>query len=140
MASAGQILPRLQNTSFTALAMSSLNFKHPFCIDVHHHYFPPDLNKAKTNELAQWRAPPGTLPWSIESSISAMDAANIDVAILSVPAIPTISAAAARQYNIAMRHMCLKHPNRFGFFAVPCLHNVKGTSRIEDYVMVVLKD
>lgn len=70
-----------------------------------------------------------------------MDAANIDVAILSVPAIPTISTAAARQYNIAMRHMCLEHPNRFGFFAaVPCLHNVKGTSRIENYIDGVLKD
>ncbi|KAF8351386.1 hypothetical protein F5887DRAFT_1069104 [Amanita rubescens] len=120
--------------------MSSLNFEHLFCIDVHHHYFPPDLDKTKANELAQWRAPPGTLPWSIERSISAMDAANIDVAILSVPAIPTISTAAARQYNIAMRHMCLEHPNRFGFFAaVPSLHDVKGALEEIAYALDVLR-
>ena len=112
----------------------------PLTIDVHHHYFPPDLNKAKANEMAQWRAPPGTLPWSAERSISAMDAANIDIAILSVPAIPAMSTilerpTATRQCNIAMKNICIAYPNRFGFFAAaPYLHDVEGIYFIVNYI------
>ena len=111
----------------------------PLTIDVHHHYFPPDLNKAKANEMAQWRAPPGTLPWSAERSISTMDAANIDIAILSVPAIPAMSTilespTTTRQCNIAMKSICIEYPNRFGFFAaVPYLHDVEGIYFIVNY-------
>ena len=113
--------------------MSRRQRKHPCIIDVHHHYFPPDLDKGRANELACWRAPPGSLPWHADHSIDAMDAAGIDVAILSLPAIPTAicsneeNRAKARQRNLLMKSICLRYPDRFGFFAtVPSLHDVKG--------------
>ena len=68
-----------------------------------------------------------------------MDAAKVDIAILSVPAIPAMSTilespAATRQCNIAMKNICLEHSNRFGFFAaVPCLHDVEGIYCVENY-------
>lgn len=69
-----------------------------------------------------------------------MDAANIDIAVLSVPAISAMSAilqspAATRQCNIAMKNICIEYPNRFGFFAaVPYLHDVEGIYLIVDYI------
>ncbi|KAK2466271.1 hypothetical protein APHAL10511_001913 [Amanita phalloides] len=119
----------------------SSRLKSSFSIDVHHHFFPPDLNKAKANEIAQWRAPPGTLPWSAEKSISAMDAAGIDVAILSVPVISAAmgSQTIIRQYNLAMRSICLEYPGRFGFFAMmPSLHDVEGALAEIAYALDVL--
>ncbi|KAM6495815.1 hypothetical protein JOM56_008521 [Amanita muscaria] len=113
--------------------MSCQHLKHPRSIDVHHHYFPLDIDKGKANDLACWRAPPGSLPWYAEKSIAAMDAAGIDVAILSLPSIPTTiyatreSRSRARQYNLSMKSMCTKYPSRFGLFAtLPPLHDVEG--------------
>ncbi|KAF7352725.1 hypothetical protein MVEN_01238700 [Mycena venus] len=57
----------------------------PQRIDVHHHYFPANFDKAKSNEKAGWRTPAENLPWSPEISLKFMDAASIDVAILSPP-------------------------------------------------------
>jgi hypothetical protein len=56
-------------------------------IDVHHHFFTPDLDKAQSNSRLGWKTPDGSLPWSAKVSLNAMDAMNIDVAILSFPPI-----------------------------------------------------
>ncbi|KAF8195812.1 hypothetical protein K438DRAFT_1968308 [Mycena galopus ATCC 62051] len=60
-------------------------------IDVHHHYFPANLNKGKSNEKVGWRTPAENLPWNPNISLKFMDAASIDVAILSFPAIAVAS-------------------------------------------------
>ncbi|KAG6915014.1 hypothetical protein DXG01_013919 [Tephrocybe rancida] len=77
------------------------------CVDIHHHFFPTDLNKAVSNQKLGWKAPKGTLPWSPEVSIKAMDASGIDIAVLSLPALYMGSVceenrAVARQRNITM--------------------------------------
>ncbi|KAF7355385.1 Amidohydrolase 2 [Mycena sanguinolenta] len=56
-------------------------------IDIHHHYFPANLDKAKLNEKLGWHTPAENLPWNEGISLDFMDAAAIDVAILSFPAI-----------------------------------------------------
>ncbi|GLB33883.1 putative amidohydrolase [Lyophyllum shimeji] len=115
------------------------------CIDVHHHFFPTDLKKESSNQKLGWKAVPGTLPWSPEVSLKAMDASGIDVAILSLPALNAGSVsdenrATARQRNLAMAAIARAHPTRFGFFAcVPFLDDIKGVLEEVAYSLGVLQ-
>ncbi|KAJ2936907.1 hypothetical protein H1R20_g184, partial [Candolleomyces eurysporus] len=106
-------------------------------IDVHHHYFPPELHQSKlqTNQDIGWKTPAGHLPWSPELSLKAMDELGIDISILSYPAIPlgTVSEEnrkAARARNEFASNVCREHPTRFGFFAtLPFLDDIEGCLR-----------
>ncbi|KAG5650589.1 hypothetical protein H0H81_011728 [Sphagnurus paluster] len=102
------------------------------CIDVHHHFFPVDLNKAKSNEEMGWKTPLGTTPWSPEVSLKAMDKSGTDIAILSVPALFMGSVSEdnriiTRERNLAMWTTVQAHPTRFRFFAcLPFLDDIEG--------------
>ncbi|KAJ7498837.1 hypothetical protein FB451DRAFT_1203184 [Mycena latifolia] len=104
----------------------------PHRIDVHHHFFPANLNKAKSNEQVGWRTPGENLPWTPESSLKFMDASSIDLAILSFPAIASgfvgpQNREQAHQRNRTMADICRAHPGRFGFFAtLPFLDDIEG--------------
>jgi hypothetical protein len=101
-------------------------------IDVHHHFFPADLNKEASNQKMGWRAPVGTLPWTPDVSIKAMDTSGIDLAILSLPAIFAGSVSeenrtTTRDRNRYASRIVQAHPTRFGFFAsLPFLDDVEG--------------
>lgn len=103
-------------------------------IDVHHHFFPADINKEASNKMMEWRAPAGTLPWTPDVSLKAMDASDIDIAILSLPALHAGSVseenrATTRERNILASRIARAHPGRFGFFAsLPFLDDVEGLS------------
>ncbi|KAJ7047292.1 hypothetical protein C8F04DRAFT_1555 [Mycena alexandri] len=100
-------------------------------IDIHHHFFPSNLDKAKSNGEVGWRTPAENLPWKAEISLEFMNASSIDVAILSFPAIASGSVGQesrdlARVRNRAMAELCRAHP-RFGFLAtLPFLDDVEG--------------
>lgn len=102
-------------------------------IDVHHHYFPPSLDKAKTNRSIGWKTPPENLPWSPDLSLRAMNELEIQTAILSHPPISKgtvseTSRALARENNLLAAKACADHPGRFGFFGtLPFLDDVQGT-------------
>lgn len=102
------------------------------CIDVHHHYFPPDLNKEKSNADVGWKTPVGNLPWSPEVSLQAMNAMNIDFSILSFPAISSgciskENRAITRKRNEFAADVCRRYPDKFGFFVtLPFLDDVEG--------------
>ncbi|KAJ7283569.1 hypothetical protein C8J57DRAFT_1432643 [Mycena rebaudengoi] len=106
--------------------------RQPRRIDIHHHFFPPDLNKAKANENLGWRTPAENLPWSVELSLKFMDASSIDVSILSFPALASgrigkENRNQARLRNERMWEICRTRPNRFGFFAtLPFLDDIAG--------------
>ncbi|KAF9567349.1 amidohydrolase 2 [Agrocybe pediades] len=101
-------------------------------IDIHHHYFPPDLAKEKINADVGWITPQENLPWSPRVSLCAMDEMSIDYAVLSFPAISSGSVsdenrAVARARNVFAANVCSSHPHRFGFFAtLPFLDDVEG--------------
>lgn len=80
-------------------------------IDVHHHYFPPSLVAKKT--AYDWPTPEGTIKWSPETSIEAMDKLGIQKAILSMP----LPIANAHSVNVDASKIVAEHPDRFGFFA-----------------------
>ena len=101
-------------------------------IDVHHHYFPPDLNKKEANTKLGWRTPEENLPWTPELSLRAMDAMQIDFSILSFPPISSgciseENRATARKRNEYAAKICGAYPDRFGFFAtLPFMDDVHG--------------
>ncbi len=102
-------------------------------IDIHHHFFPPDLDKNKASTSVGWRTPKENLPWTPELSIKAMDTLGIKAAVLSFPASPsgevsTENRALARRRNDYIAGICQKYPERFGFFAsLPFLGDVQGS-------------
>ncbi|CAK5275520.1 unnamed protein product [Mycena citricolor] len=115
-------------------------------IDIHHHFFPSDLDKGvAAGQKVGWRTPSENLPWSPDVSLRYMNARSIDCAILSFPAISsgTIGQAnrdEARQRNRAMADIRLHHPGRFGFFAtLPYLYDIQGTLDEIAYAMDELK-
>ncbi|RDB22663.1 Decarboxylase yanB [Hypsizygus marmoreus] len=113
-------------------------------IDVHHHFFPADLLKETSNQNIGWKTPAGTLPWSPNASLKAMDASGIDIAILSMPALYKGSVceenrAMARQRNLHMSQIATDHPGRFGFFAcLPFLDDIEGALEEMSYAFDVL--
>ena len=119
------------------LTYKSLSVSHSYMtgfIDIHHHFFCPELNASKScaSAKAGWQTPQENMPWTPELSIKAMDSTGIQAAILSFPAFPSgeISSenrAQARRRNDYVANICQKHPDRFGFFAtLPFLDNVQG--------------
>jgi predicted TIM-barrel fold metal-dependent hydrolase len=110
-------------------------------VDVHHHFFTPGLNKVEANSKLGWKTPEENLPWSPKVSLDAMDAMNIDVAILSFPPISSGSIgetnrALARKRNEYVANVCTENPDRFGFFAtVPFLDDVNGCLQEIEYAM-----
>ncbi|KAE9410637.1 hypothetical protein BT96DRAFT_912768 [Gymnopus androsaceus JB14] len=104
-------------------------------IDIHHHFFPSTLNKARINEDVGWQTPEGHLPWTPELSLKFMDQAGIDTAILSFPALSAGSVseenrALARERNTYMAKVCQDYPGRF---------DVEGALAEIAYAMDVLK-
>lgn len=104
-------------------------------IDIHHHYFPPELLAAMNGWQAKNHLPPvgGRVGgWTPAASLADMDAAGTTTAILSlasmhgvwfdVPA-DTIPAL-ARHCNDFAAATVRAHPGRFGFFATLPLPNV----------------
>ncbi|KAJ7781161.1 hypothetical protein B0H16DRAFT_1817710 [Mycena metata] len=113
-------------------------------IDIHHHFFPFNLDKAKSNGEVGWRTPAENLPWTPQTSLEFMDASSISIAILSFPAIASGSVGQenrdlARGRNRAMAELCRAHP-RFGFFAtLPFLDDVQGALAEIAYALDELK-
>jgi predicted TIM-barrel fold metal-dependent hydrolase len=115
-----------------------------FTIDVHQHFL-PDIFWQATNDV---HSPVGGIsppPWSKQSTLSYMDDAGIDIAILSITA-PGIhmgddSAARelARRVNELLAQLIQERPDRFGGFAALPLPDVDGALRALEYGLDVLK-
>ncbi|KAH6915373.1 amidohydrolase 2 [Coprinopsis sp. MPI-PUGE-AT-0042] len=117
------------------------------CIDIHHHFIPASLSSRKRTENVGlgWKSPPECLDWSPELSLELMDAAGIDLSMLSFPAIASDeisqkSRRETRERNNSMSEICQKWPTRFGWFAsLGCLDDVEGCLEEMAYALDVLK-
>ncbi|KAH9482721.1 6-methylsalicylic acid decarboxylase [Psilocybe cubensis] len=112
--------------------LTSVQPSQNFCVDIHHHYFTPDLKKDNPNPSIGWKTPAENLPWSPEISLQAMDKMKINVSILSFPSLSTGSVgeenrSMARTKNEYASELCREYPERFMFFAtLPFLDDVEG--------------
>lgn len=101
-------------------------------VDIHHHFFPQNLNKAKLNDNLGWKTPAENLPWDPTVSIRSMDALGTQIALLSLPANPFGEVSLenrqlARAHNQFAANVCKEYPSRFGFLAsLPFLDDVDG--------------
>lgn len=101
-------------------------------IDMHHHYFTPDLEKEKSNAAVGWKTPSANLPWTCEISLQAMHDMDVDFTILSFPALSSGSVgefnrATTRRRNEYAAEICQKYPKKFAFFVtLPFLDDIEG--------------
>lgn len=109
-------------------------------IDCHHHISPASVER--NEDKIGWLFPKENLPWSPEVSLRAMDALDIEMAILSYP--PGHPAGRSpdvvRESNQLLKDIHDKYPDRFGFFAT-CLgdlKNIDGVLGEVDYAFDVL--
>ncbi|KAL0949482.1 hypothetical protein HGRIS_009535 [Hohenbuehelia grisea] len=116
-------------------------------IDIHHHVFPAAVlqNRAKSCAAVGWRDAPDAPPWTPAVSLSLMDAAGIDIAILSHPYLSSPRASPdncslVRSNNELCAAIRDQHPTRFGFFAtLPYLGDSEGACEEIAYALDELK-
>jgi 6-methylsalicylate decarboxylase len=114
-------------------------------IDIHRHVSPPFYHDAI--EAIYSRAfPPMLAAWTPERCLADMDAANIELGVLSMPARPGVSfgdaagsRAFSRRVNEYMAELRVAYPGRFGMFAALPLPDVEGSIAEAAYALDVLK-
>ena len=113
-------------------------------IDVHRHVSPPWYGEAVKAQFPVM--PPPLAAWTPERCLADMDAAGIELGILSMPARPGMyfgDVAAARKLsrdaNQYMADLRRQYPGRFGFFAALPLPDMDGTLAEIAYALDVLK-
>lgn len=111
-------------------------------IDIHHHYCPPQWlshTKARGLSYRQYEE------WSVERSLADMDAAGVDLSILSVSTpsinyedIPKEWEGLARDCNEYGADLVRAHPRRFGLFATLPMMDVDASLREVEYALDTL--
>lgn len=111
-------------------------------IDVHHHLSPPTYIQAVVeNHLGS----PPQIKWTPEKSLADMDAAGIQVSMLSVtqPGVNFTSGETARKLcresNEYAAKLISDHPGRFGSFAMIPLTDTEGALKEIEYALDKLK-
>ena len=102
-------------------------------IDLHHHFFPPEFVHAARDVFE--RVGPGysrVLEWTVQDSLAAMDAGNIDKAMLSISiggwfGDAVRSRELCRMANEYAASLARTHAGRFGWFATIPLPDVAGS-------------
>jgi 6-methylsalicylate decarboxylase len=107
-------------------------------IDTHHHVLPDFFWKATENA----NAPVGGLAplrWTTEATISFMDDAGIDVAVVSLSSPGVHTGALARRSNEFSADLVHSRPDRFGAFACLPLPDVDASLEELSYALDVLR-
>jgi predicted TIM-barrel fold metal-dependent hydrolase len=115
-------------------------------IDVHHHFFPPEMLQAQRDARAEGLSP-GVLAWSAARSLEVMDQGGIATAIVSTSSgaelrktlAPADLRRLARACNDYAAAMARDHKGRFGFFAFMPMPDVEGTLAEIAYAVDQLK-
>jgi predicted TIM-barrel fold metal-dependent hydrolase len=121
----------------------------PFWIDTHHHFYPPEYQKAWLDWEDKRNIPhfAQQVGWSVDKALADMDAAGVRTAILSIASTPGVwfdwpvpeVARIVRSCNDYAAGMVRSHPGRFGLFATLPMIDVDATLKEIAYVFDVLK-
>ena len=121
----------------------------PAWIDTHHHFYPPEYQKAWLDWEDKRGIPHFTqqVGWSVQGALADMDAAGVRTAILSIASTPGVwfdwavpeVARIVRSCNDYAAGMVRDHPGRFGLFATLPMIDVDSTLKEIAYVFDVLK-
>ena len=118
----------------------------PFRIDVHHHYFPPQMLEAQVNARADGLSP-GVKAWQVQKSIEVMDQGGVATAIVSTSSGLELRQSLdeqgmrtlARTCNEFAARMAADHKGRFGFFTFLPMPDVEGSLKEIAYAFDTLK-
>ena len=121
----------------------------PGRIDVHHHFFAPEYQRAWLDWEDRRRLPhfPTQLAWTPARTIEAMDEAGIATAILSLPSTPGVwfdggaaqATRLARLCNDYAAGMMRDHKGRFGLFATLPMLDIDASLKEIEYALDVLQ-
>jgi predicted TIM-barrel fold metal-dependent hydrolase len=121
----------------------------PDLIDTHHHFYPPEYQKAWLDWEVERKIPhfPQQVGWSIPGALADMDKAGVKTAILSLASTPGVwfdkgpaaAVSMARACNEFGAKMVRDYPGRFGLFATLPMTDVAATLREIAYAFDVLK-
>jgi len=135
---AAAMLPRL------ALGQSK-----PSLIDTHHHFYPPEYQKAWLGWEESRKLPhfPTQVAWTREKAVEEMDKAGIRTGILSLASTPGLwfdagPEAAARMVRVCGDYgaqMVRDFPGRFGLFAPLSMLDIDTTLKEIEYAFDTLK-
>lgn len=114
-------------------------------IDIHRHVSPPFYLDA-IKGIYPKAFPPMLAAWTPESCLEDMDAAGIELGVLSMPARPGVhfgddmgARTFCRETNEYMAGLRRSHPGRFGMFAALPLPDIEGSIAELRYALDVLK-
>jgi predicted TIM-barrel fold metal-dependent hydrolase len=115
-------------------------------IDVHHHFFPPDLKRAAAQygRADVYGSSPGLAEWAPEKSLKMMESVGIRTALLSVstPGVSfgdTVAAKTlARSCNEYGAQLRSQYPGRYGSFAVVPMPDVDASLNEIGYALDTL--
>jgi len=118
-------------------------------IDTHHHFYPPEYQKAWLSWEESRKLPhfPTQVAWTREKAIEEMDKAGIRTAILSLASTPGLwfdagpeaAARMARTCNEFGATMVQDFPGRFGLFATLSMLDIDTTLKELEYAFDTLK-
>ena len=118
-------------------------------IDTHHHFYPPEYQKAWLGWEAERKIPhfATQVAWSVDKALAEMDKANVRTGILSLASTPGLwfdkgpaeAVKMARLCNEFGAKMMKDHPGRFGLFATLPMVDVNESLKEIAYAFDVLK-
>src|SRR4051812_43193172 len=118
-------------------------------IDTHHHFYPPDYQKAWLDWEDARKIPhfPTQVAWARAKAIEEMDRNGIKTAVLSIASTPGVwfdggpeaASRMARSCNEYGADMMREYPGRFGLFATLSMLDIDATLREIEYALDVLK-
>jgi hypothetical protein len=118
-------------------------------IDTHHHFYPPEYQKAWLDWEDARKLPhfPNQVSWSVAKAIEEMDKADIRTAVLSLASTPglwfdTGAEAAARMVRTCSdfaARMAQDHKRRFAIFAPLSMLDIPTTLKEIEYALDTLK-
>ena len=145
----GAIAAVAASTALPGCAAPMSGATRPEVIDTHHHYYPPEYQKAWLDYEDKRSIPhfAQQVGWSVQGALADMDAAGVRTAMLSIASTPGIwfdwsvpdVARIVRQCNDYAAGMVRDHPGRFGQFATLPMIDVDSTLAEIAYVFDVLK-
>jgi predicted TIM-barrel fold metal-dependent hydrolase len=118
-------------------------------IDTHHHFYPPDYQKAWLEWETARNIPhfPSQVAWSRSKAIEAMDQAGIRAAVLSIASTPGVwfgldaekASQMARECNDYAADWMRERSGRFGLFATLSMIDIDRTLKEVEYAFDTLK-
>src|SRR4051812_15276429 len=144
MAAAGAFGAAAMLPENIALAQTASNL-----IDTHHHFYPPEYQKAWLDWEDARKIPhfPTQVAWTRAKTIEEMDRNGIKTAILSMTSTPGVwfdagpeaASRMARSCNEYGADMMREYPGRFGLFATLSMLDIDATLREIEHALDVLR-